>query len=520
MRPLRGQGISQFAGAQHYHGVQLGFPAKITSAYSSTTGYEWARMAVVSPDGVQDATTPLTGNRAFAIDGNEEIAVGTQVWIEPDGGAQGYVIVQASAAAGDATGPIPCTPHGWLVDKQALIDRFSDNLPKGVLSVEIYPGETGSRCECIPEQFTENAVQPYDGIAQAFYVSGTDTWDLTRLVTTCCSCAFLQIELPDNDGTADTWPPVSGTLTLNEACDATAASYVLRYQCSTRDAVVFAAAGPKLCTDDPAPVICDNAFYIVVRCDDCAYENVLCEECSEVCNSSLSGPPIFRVTASGFTGGDDVYNGTWYLWFVEDCEWEVTCGGITITVALTPTGTNDTTQLTVTFTGGANGAVFQYNSPEIIVGVGTNVTCFEEHTAAWVSGNDPTQPASVTVTPIYCEPCDDLCPLIDFENMTADVISSTGDCDCVVLTWASFVAGLSATFGLTGCDNNVQVHVRCAGGRLRVDISGSATQSFAEVSLVVSSTVFEWTVDIGFVGDPLDPCAGTFRVVFSSPVLP
>lgn len=530
MRPFRGQGISQFAGGINLPVTQAGFAAVITSTYASATGYQWARKALVTPGGITTAATPLTGHCAFALDGSTTIAVGTIVWLEPDGGAQGYVIV--AGAAGDGGGGGSCVGSSkWTIDKLALIDRASQ-IPKGVITYEIYPGDDGGRCDCIEEQYTPDVPlgTEFGGVAHAFYDAGPDAWVGTRLVHSCCSCGSIKFEIPTNDGslTSAEALPIKGTLTLQTTCDATSPStYVLRYlpECSEDGFITFAAAGPKLCSDGstiphPEPVICDNAFTIRVFCDDCAYEPVVCNQCAEVCSSSTArnGPPIFRIVATGFTAAWADYNGTWDLWFDSNCEWEMTCGTITVRVNLTPTGTNNTTQMTLTFSGGAGGtAVYRYNSPEIIAGVGTNVTCFSAHTLAWVSGSDPNNPDTLAVTPLFCETCDQLCDCIDFENMTADIISTTGECDCAVLTFSSFLAGVSATFGLTGCDNNVQVVVTCAGGRIRVDVSGSAGQSFAEVSLVTNP--FEWTVDICFTGEVNDPCTGCIRVVFAAPWL-
>lgn len=523
MRFPKGQGFSGTGGAQSFQAKQMGFTAKITSAYSTQTGYDWERLVLTPITGVTTSSIPETGKFAYAIDGDQTIAVDTRVWLEPDPNAQGWIITN-SAGAGGGNGAL-CRDNGsgWMVDKQALIDRFSDNIPKGVLSYEIYSGAIDSRCECIPHQYHELAEQPYDGVAHAFYVAGTDTWDGTRLIASCCSCGVIQFEIPDNDGTADHWQPITGTLTMHAACNAGATTYVLRYdpKCSEAGVAVFHAAGPTLCTDDPAPVPCDNSFTVVVRCDDCTYENVACTQCSEICAGQLQGPAVFRITTSGFTGGDAEYNGPngwWDLWPSNDCEWSITCGGITVTLTLTPTGTNDTTEMTVTFTGAANSAVFRYTSPEIIAGVGTNATCFTQHTAGWVSGNDPTQPADVTVTPIYCEACEDSCPTVDYANMTATILSATGDCDCAAIAFASSGPNFQTTFGLTGCANNVQLVVRCEGGRVRVDVAGSSSQSFAEVSLAFDP--FEWVVDLTFAGPPgapLDPCGGTIRIAFSAP---
>lgn len=109
MRAPRGQGISTFGGAVSLPGVQVGFPAKITSAFDADTGYSWERMAVTT--GVVDATSPLTGAYAFALDGNESVAADSVVFLEPDAGGQGWTFQTPtgdSGSDGDLPGSVAC----------------------------------------------------------------------------------------------------------------------------------------------------------------------------------------------------------------------------------------------------------------------------------------------------------------------------------------------------------------------------------------------------------------------------
>jgi hypothetical protein len=424
-------------------------------------------------------------------------------WFPPD----------ASDGGGGGGGNAACAGKAWWLDAQALIDAASQNDPVRVLTLEVFSGAAGGRCDCIPEQFTPTAASPYDGVHQLFWDAGTASWIGTRLVRSCCSCGLIKFTIVNNTAGGNTWPPITGTLTLAVTCDSSSPkTYELRYlpECSTPLKAWFAAHGPKLCTDDPDPIICPNEFYLSLECDDCAIPNLEdCNQCQEICE-----PSLYVVHGSGFGGTRTVYNQDWPLEKSGDCQWEVTCGGITVTMTLGPTGTNNTTQMTVAFAGAAGGgATFQYNEPEEIVGQGANVECFADHTVPWLSGDDPNDPPSVVVEALFCETCADFCASINYSAMAASVSNQTGDCSCVALSLASFVAGASATFGLTGCANNVQLHVRCNQGRLRLDISGSAFQSFSEVSL--SKDPFVWVVDVCFTGGGFDPCGGCFRITFT-----
>src|SRR5690242_4813109 len=111
MRGINGPGVSRHGGAFNFSGVQRGFVAKTTSSYSSQTGYDWERLILLSPDGVQTGTLPLTGSLAYDINGSTTITVGTKVWLEPDGNAAGCVIIGTGGTSPPPPPAAACTPH-------------------------------------------------------------------------------------------------------------------------------------------------------------------------------------------------------------------------------------------------------------------------------------------------------------------------------------------------------------------------------------------------------------------------
>lgn len=99
---LGNPGTSTAFGASFTRPLQVGFPAKLTSVYSSATGYNWAIRVLSNASAViVDPTIPLTGTNAVEIGGRTDLAVGTLVWMElsPDG--LGYVFVVGGGGAVD-----------------------------------------------------------------------------------------------------------------------------------------------------------------------------------------------------------------------------------------------------------------------------------------------------------------------------------------------------------------------------------------------------------------------------------
>lgn len=416
-----------------------------------------------------------------------------------------------SGTGDELVDPTPCEGHGWLTDDVALEQGASSSgSSKRVLHVRFLEGE--GRCDCINAQGDDPEASPYPWVA--FYDSGTGKWHLVNTFQTCCSCASLAITIPGHA----TFPPASATLTLDTACNGGATTYDMAYQCASENAILFAGAGPTLCTGT-GTTECKNMFYMIAECGLCVMENVACDQCSELC-----APPLVKATLTGFTGDKSSYNGTRYLRYTSACTWTLTCGDLTFTVTKTPTGTDDSTVITLTLSGAAGGGVqYTYEEPQIIVGMGANTTCFAAHTLSRddSGGVVADAPATVGIDPEECTTCDDACASVDYASMVAAVSNATGDCDCVVFEWASSGPGNIATFGIPAlsCPNNVvQLALRCEAGRVRVDVAGSAAQSVTLVSLSFDG-IFIAVFDICFAGVGFDPCGGCFRITFTAPLL-
>ncbi len=93
-RQIAGRGISTlYGGAITQRTTQIGFPAELTSTWNSDVGYDWKRLDLdTSTADISDPSVQPTGNQAFALDGNEMLAVGTgPVWMEPNPVGPGYL---------------------------------------------------------------------------------------------------------------------------------------------------------------------------------------------------------------------------------------------------------------------------------------------------------------------------------------------------------------------------------------------------------------------------------------------
>lgn len=95
-----GDNIARAGGAVSVVTTQLGFPAVLTSVWSSTTGYSWKRR-VLSSLTLSDPALQLTGDSAVPIDDNRGYQVGQKGWMEPAAGGVGWLFFPAVAFAGE-----------------------------------------------------------------------------------------------------------------------------------------------------------------------------------------------------------------------------------------------------------------------------------------------------------------------------------------------------------------------------------------------------------------------------------
>ena len=318
---------------------------------------------------------------------------------------------------------VPCEPAGWLADRQALIDMATAT-PKKVLTYKILKAATvtgiaDGRCDqCMTEQGDDATAIPYP--LTAFYDSVKGRWVGSVLVNYCCGCARLEIDIIEDDGDVDDdIPRVKAWLYLiDPACDASGRTQIpLHIECYTKNTVIFSGAGPALC-NGVVPFPCDNAFYVIVKCEDC---DMNVPECDLGCQESCA-PPLYKIDTTGlFTGADAAYSGIWYLPYISDCTWRITCGTITITLTITHTDgyTGDTT-ITVTF-GGV--AVYHHTA------LGEHLACFDTMTLDRDSGDPALTPATIDVVPVYCETC----PAFDCLDwsQTLKVSASSDDVPCI-----------------------------------------------------------------------------------------
>lgn len=92
---VSGPMVSHHSGRTEIRPWQVGFPAELTSTYSSTTGYDWKQLLLVrdsSPQVEEDPDgDPLEGDQAHTPGNDATLAVGTRGWLEPDRQAGGWI---------------------------------------------------------------------------------------------------------------------------------------------------------------------------------------------------------------------------------------------------------------------------------------------------------------------------------------------------------------------------------------------------------------------------------------------
>lgn len=93
-----GQMVSTSNGAGSIRPFQVGFAAKLTSAFDPSEGYSWERLYLdVSVPEVGTGAFPQAGKFAFTPDNNERLAAGAVGWLEIDAQAAGYLFLKDAA---------------------------------------------------------------------------------------------------------------------------------------------------------------------------------------------------------------------------------------------------------------------------------------------------------------------------------------------------------------------------------------------------------------------------------------
>lgn len=120
------------------------FPAKITSAYNATTGYDWERLTLdTTVPGYVVTDVPKTGDMLFDVKDNQTIAIDTQVlmWSNPDG--DGWEMDQAPAIEScSATGSaaLCCGPGATVFPDSNSEPTDIESDPYVVVSTECHDG--------------------------------------------------------------------------------------------------------------------------------------------------------------------------------------------------------------------------------------------------------------------------------------------------------------------------------------------------------------------------------------------
>lgn len=277
-----------------------------------------------------------------------------------------------------------CTGHGWLIHAQALEDGAATNDPKRTLSVVIAAGV--GECACIDRQPGILAVPNF---YTAIFSTDTGKWHVLDMIDTCCSCAWMDIEIPVRDGrVADEDPLTTVTLDLVSSCDDSIhETYYFRRQCENEECFEIAGHGPMLCTDTPDPIPCDNTFRAEICCAVCTLANVPCGVCC-----GCEAPPYWTILGAGFSGALSYLNRFLAIPFTSECVWGISCDGLTIGLGIAIDGSD------VTFTLTIGGATYELT----VTGVNT-VDCAINRTLSRVSGDAGTTPATITIKPFSCE---------------------------------------------------------------------------------------------------------------------
>ena len=381
---------------------------------------------------------------------------------------------------------LPCEPHGWLLDRQALIDTHK------YFDVQVFAG--AGRCACIMDQGRTPGSFPYPW--QAKYNATADKWLLMEKIATCCDdCVQLKLDVNETTGI------MTGQLVGTTACDASGAfTYDLVTMCSGRGYVIFGAAGPKLCNttlvSTCADDLCDNAFLFLVTCDCCDNANITCDRCC-----TCTGSPFVLFNLTGFGGANAFLNALWVLPYQGSCTWGFTCNGVTFAYAITYDGVN-TTHLTFTISGIAT---YEYD----IVAGDTQISCFVNRTLTRTSGDAGTTPGTVLMEPFTCDTTPSAC----FKGVsTSDLLyfqfhDCTGAAACLNGLVVTLTYGVGSCAG-TGLSSWQGTFPDCTDGATPGDIcitcnTGGADNTcplvmninFMDMGCTGPFTIVSWTCD-------------------------
>lgn len=110
---------------------QTGFPCRLTSSYDAEFGYSWEMLVLhlSAASAVDQVTYPLTGRYCFTPDDNQALTSGTEGWMEPDPGGQGWLFIGAA-------GSFPSDSYNGvtsvsLTADSTLYDIMTLNIPSG-----------------------------------------------------------------------------------------------------------------------------------------------------------------------------------------------------------------------------------------------------------------------------------------------------------------------------------------------------------------------------------------------------
>lgn len=223
---------------------QVGFPAKLTSTFATTTGYSWAsrilKSSTTAPE-ITDPTIPLTGNNAHTPDNNTTLPVDTEGWMEPDPQGGGWLFIVS--AWSDEPPPAGCTGAGpgWVA---------------GLLETEALYMEVPYAAGLCSEISTSQTAYLRWDVGDSKWVS--QVWD-------CDTDAWVDYLFVHDGGSGQVKFWVDDT-TGSPLLMVDGVARRLTLQCGGNGVLVFAGGTDAYCTEGLTPIECGNYFQVRLTC--------------------------------------------------------------------------------------------------------------------------------------------------------------------------------------------------------------------------------------------------------------
>jgi hypothetical protein len=342
---VSGPGVSTLAGSQNIRTTQLGFAAQLTAAWDNAVGYAWKRRRLdttASPIALSNPGVQPTGNKAYPIDGDKTLAVGTPVWMEPSPDGAGYLFVDAGGSGGGGGVSSSCNSDTWLKHvAQAGCWTIYRQGGSGRCSGWAVDDPTAVDADGFP---TAGITAMLWGSYQWLGLVGNtaDGSPASGMIQTPCGCGSVNLTIVPGAASGARATLTLGGVHVSCAGGGSGSSgggggvytEVLTDYCIVsvggKPAVLFTGYSADSCDGEDEP--CDNTFKILAVC------NTECPPFPACGCAGLDGSPAPIALASfGFAGfADDALNGDW-VWNrtgdpATSCTWEaLICGPSSIT---------------------------------------------------------------------------------------------------------------------------------------------------------------------------------------------